>query len=97
MKLKTEEFKNKCIEFRKQGKQVDMTKIIPTVNMKGKNINFHHLMEKEISELLKKTKIEAKNKKYKFVWIRDARILVRKEEGSAVIQIESIEDLRKIN
>lgn len=96
VKLSNGDFKRKCMEFRKLGNNIDVSKFIPNTNMMGKNVNFYHLLEKDLSELMKKTKQEAINKKYQYVWMRDARILVRKEENSAIIEIDSIEDLKKL-
>lgn len=41
-------------------------------------------------------RIKAKEKKYKFVWIRDGHIYVRKDENSRYILIKSMESLDKI-
>ncbi|XP_047023445.1 uncharacterized protein LOC124645291 [Helicoverpa zea] len=43
------------------------------------------------------TRIAAKEKKYKFVWVRNGRVFVRKEEGSTVRTITSLECLKKLD
>lgn len=40
------------------------------------------------------TRIAAKEKKYKFVWVRNGKIFVRKEEGSATRVITSLDSLK---
>lgn len=95
-RMNNENFKTKAMKFRKEQGIIDMKKIFPNIEMRGKNINFHHLLEKELSELLHKTKNEAKSKQYKFVWVKDGRILIRKDDHAATFEIESIEDLKKI-
>ncbi|XP_039287813.1 uncharacterized protein LOC120353198 [Nilaparvata lugens] len=47
-------------------------------------------------ELFKKAKQQASTKGYKFVWIRDGKILLRKVEGGQVLHIRDEKDLSKI-
>lgn len=47
-------------------------------------------------ELFRKTKIRASEKAYKFVWIRNCNIFLRKNEEAPAININSEKDLRKI-
>ncbi|XP_017471639.1 PREDICTED: intracellular protein transport protein USO1-like [Rhagoletis zephyria] len=97
VKMSSNELKAKCFEFRKKGSHIDLKKILPNVDMKGKNINFHQLMEKELSDLMKKAKNAAYKKSYKYVWVKDAKILVRKDDDTPVIQIMELEDLKKLD
>lgn len=46
--------------------------------------------------LLWATRKAAKEKSYKFVWVRNGRILVRQMEGAAVMHIENENDINKI-
>lgn len=95
VKLVTAEFKKKCMQFRKDGKQIDLKAIFPNVQSSA-NVNFHHLIEKQYADLLQKAKECAKKKKYKFVWFSNSTVLVRKEEQSTIIQIRDESDLKKI-
>lgn len=54
-----------------------------------------HLTPKN-QELYKKTKEIAKTKNFKFVWVNDNRILVRKDEKSKVLIMKTQDDLRRM-
>lgn len=98
VKMNNGELKKKCMEYRKLKNEIQLKKIIPDANqIHNKNINFHHLMEKRMSELLAKTKITAKKKKYKFAWFNGMQVLVRKDETSNILTIITEEDLNKLN
>lgn len=62
VKMKTSAFKQKCTEFRKSCRQIDVKRILPEITT-SKNINFHPLLEKVIAERLKSAKELAKKKK----------------------------------
>lgn len=96
VKLRNQNLKKKCMDFRKNGNLVDVKTLLPNITGHDSNINFYHLIEKELSELLKKTKTIAKNKTYKYVWYRNSTILVRKTDGSVIIKINNVRDLDKI-
>ncbi|XP_036322113.1 uncharacterized protein LOC118736121 [Rhagoletis pomonella] len=98
VKMNNQELITKCIDFRKRNEIIDFNKIAPNlnINMRGKNINVYQLMEKEFSSVFKKVKQEAKAKGYKYVWIKDAKVLVRKDDNSATILVEEMEDLKKL-
>lgn len=96
VKMKSQELKSRCMEFRKQHKTIDIKIISPNLDIGTKNINFHHLMDKETSELMQKTKEAAKKSKFKFVWFNGITILARKETDSKIINIKSTNDLGKI-
>lgn len=96
VKLKTNDFKNKCIRYRKEGNAIDISSLVDSANVGDRNINFHALLEKEVADLLKQAKAAAKRKGYKFVWVSNTTVLVRKEEKARVIQINSSDDLKKI-
>lgn len=60
------------------------------------NINFHHLIEKELADLMNQAKEAAKKAGFKYVWYGSNTILARKDEKSQVIQINCGDDLSKI-
>ncbi|KAF6216486.1 hypothetical protein GE061_000828 [Apolygus lucorum] len=47
-------------------------------------------------ELLRKTKLKAKEKNIKFVWVRNFNIYTRKQENEKVVQVRSEDDLLKL-
>lgn len=84
------------MEYRKNKKLIDIKLILPNATNGKYNINFHHLIEREFSELLKKAKEIAKRKQYKFVWFKDSTVLARKTDDSPIIKIRSEDDLKNI-
>lgn len=96
VKLNGKLLKDKCMKFRRDRNKIDAKQIKSNMEMNGKNINFHHVMEKEFSELFNKVKLQAKDKNYKYVWIQEATILIRKMDNAKPIAINSIGDLEKI-
>lgn len=84
------------MEFRKSQHTIDLNEIAPNLQNNNKNINFHHLMEKEYAELLKKAKEAAKTAKFKFVWFSKNNVLARKDENAPIIRINNEKDLQKI-
>lgn len=69
------------------------------VNIHGKRsqifINEH--LTKESKELLWKAKKIKTEKNFKFLWIKNGNILLRKTENSEVIKINAEEDLEKLS
>lgn len=61
----------------------------------GRVCAYQHLAPTTM-ELFRETKKLATQKGYRFVWIRDGKILVRKEEGEKPIQVKNVMDLKKI-
>lgn len=57
-------------------------------------INEH--LTKKNQTILYETKQNAKKKNFKFVWVRDCKILVRKNETSRIFTIRSLEDMESI-
>lgn len=55
----------------------------------------HHLTVKN-KLLLSKTKVKAREVGYKYVWAKDCKILVRKNETSPAFLVKTEDDLRKI-
>lgn len=97
VKSKSNQFKSKCLNFRKEKKSIDMKKIDSKLsNNNNKNVNFFHFLEKEYVHLLGKAKEIAKEKQYKYVWYTNATVLMRKEEDSNIIKIRCEEDLQRI-
>lgn len=96
VKLRNDGLKRKYMEFRKAKKTINITDIAPNMNNGGKNVNFHHLMEKEFAELLTKAKEIAAKKEFKFVWFAKSTVLVRKAENTEIIKIKTNKDLKMI-
>lgn len=96
VKMKTNELKTKCMEFRKGKKAIDGNAIVENWRNQKENINFHHLIEKEYSELLKKAKEMGKSKKYKFIWYKNSTVFARKGDDTKIIAIRDEDDLKKI-
>lgn len=96
VKLKSSGLKQKCMEFRKNKKQIELKRIANGLNNGEKNINFFHLIEKEIADRLNKAKDIAKKKNYKFVWYANSTILARKDEQAAILKIKCDNDLKLI-
>lgn len=96
VKMSTNALKKKCMEFRKSQRTIELNLIAPNLQNNDKNINFHHLMEKEYADLLKKAKDAAKAAKFKFVWFSNNNVLTRKDENAPIIRINSEKDLQKI-
>lgn len=46
--------------------------------------------------LFSQTRLAAKSKQYKFIWISNSDILVRKNENSNIIKIRSSDDVYKL-
>lgn len=57
-------------------------------------VNDHLTIENK--NLLRQTRELCKQKNYKFVWVRECKILVRKNEGSRIIHIENGSSLQRI-
>lgn len=96
VKLKSNRFKQKCMEFRKANKKIDLGLIAQNLNNGNKNVNFHHLIEREYAEILNMAKQIAKTKQYKFVWYANMTILVRKDEQANILKIKTKDDLKQI-
>lgn len=96
VKLKTNQLKLKCIEFRKANKKIDIGRLANGLTNGDKNVNFHHLIEREYAEILNMAKQIAKQKQYKFVWYANMTILVRKHETADILKIKSKDDLKQI-
>lgn len=60
-------------------------------------IFINEYLPKQTKELLWNTKKLKNEKKYKYLWIKNGTILLRKHENSQVIVIDSQEDLDKLN
>lgn len=96
VKSNSNQFKNACMNFRKDKNAIDMKKIIPNLNNNKKNVNFFHFLEREYIYLLGKAKEIAKEKKYKYIWYANATILIRKEDKSKIIKIRCEDDLKRL-
>lgn len=96
VKLKSNGFKSKCMQYRKQKQHIDLKTIDAHLHNGGKNINFYHYIEKEYAALLNKAKSIAKEKGYKFVWFSESTVLVRRDEKSNIIKIKCDADIQSI-
>lgn len=64
--------------------------------LRREGIYINENLTKLMKGLLWATRKAAKEKSYKFVWVRNGRILVRQTEGAAVMHIENENDINKI-
>lgn len=64
--------------------------------LKGERIYLNENITAKARRLLWLAKAEAEVKRYKFVWIRGGRVLVKKIEGAPIIHIDNENDLRKL-
>lgn len=58
-------------------------------------VNDH--LNADSKKLLNKTRALAKDREFKYVWVKHGKIHVRKQEGSAVLVISNEKDLNKLN
>lgn len=96
LKMKTSDLKTKCMQFRREKNTINIKAIIPNAPETQTKVNFHHLIEKEFSDLLKKAKDIGRNKNYKYIWFKDSTVFARKEDNSTIIKIRDDKDLDKI-
>lgn len=96
-----------CVRFRtSQCKQLIMNKIrINKIKLNAnifggqhnkKNIFINDSLTAYTRSLFKKANLLKLNNDYKYVWIRNSSIFMRKKEGDKVIKINSFEDFSKI-
>lgn len=67
------------------------------LNLTGTNriyVNDHLVPSSKL--LLKKTKEVATNKNYKYTWVKNSKIFVRKNDGSPILYIKTEKDLNKL-
>lgn len=62
----------------------------------GKKIFINDTLTKFMRDLFKRAKEVVKEKEFKFIWVRNSTILLRKKEGDKVIIIKSFVDLDKL-
>ncbi|XP_024875950.1 uncharacterized protein LOC112457257 [Temnothorax curvispinosus] len=61
-----------------------------------RNVYVNELLPKSTFNLMQQVKRIAKDKSYKYVWVRDGQIHVRRTDGEPVININSDTDLAKL-
>ncbi|CAN7974651.1 unnamed protein product [Ixodes persulcatus] len=66
------------------------------VSLKGEGIYVNENLTRTLKNLFWNTKKTAREKNYKFVWVRNGKIFVKEKDGSPVIRIENENDLKKI-
>lgn len=96
VKLKTSDFKRKCMEYRRKKNCIDLSAFDGNLDNEGKNVNFHNLLDKDFAQLFNRAKDEAKKRKFKYVWINNSTILMRKSDDTTVFSINCIEDFKQI-
>lgn len=64
---------------------------------KRSQIYLNEYLPRKKKDLLWKTKQAKLEKRYKFLWVRNGNIMVRKTEDSNIIKINCEEDIKKIN
>ncbi|CAN8024435.1 unnamed protein product [Ixodes persulcatus] len=67
------------------------------VTLRSEGIYINKNLTKLLKSLFWSTRTRAKEKQYKFVWVRNGKIFVRQKEGASVIRVESEKDLSKIS
>lgn len=67
------------------------------VTLRSEGIYINENLTKLLKSLFWSTRTRAKEKQYKFVWVRNGKIFVRQKEGASVIRVESEKDLSKIS
>ena len=65
-------------------------------NDSDRGVYVNELLPKNTYELLKITKSIAKEKSYKYVWVRDGHIRVRRSDGEPIVHIDSETDLDRL-
>ncbi|XP_024890652.1 uncharacterized protein LOC112466660 [Temnothorax curvispinosus] len=65
-------------------------------NDSNRNIHVNEMLSKATYDLLQLTRRTAKDKSYKFVWMKSRRICIRLSEGKPIINIDSKSDLVKL-
>lgn len=93
VKLDSVESKNNIIKAKKKL----INKSIVLKNNKNEDVNctiyINHSLTKNKREILKKATKVKKDHNVNFLWVQNGKILMRKDEKSAIINITSIEDL----
>jgi len=93
-KLETSEMRKNLIKINKLQKL--------NANMLSKNWNkenkiyINERLTKEKRILYSKTRAAGKERNYKFIWISNADILIRKDENSKITRIRSINDIERM-
>lgn len=86
------EIKNKIMEA-KRNTQLDSTHLGFS---EKKTVYINHDLTFENQQLFKKTRDFKRQMNYKFAWISDGKILLKKNEGSKTIEVDSEEKLNKL-
>lgn len=66
------------------------------VTLRNEGIYVNENLTKTLKNLFWNTKNAAREKNYKFVWVRNGKIFIKEKDGSPVIRIENENDLKKI-
>lgn len=82
--------RNKWLAARKRVRQLSFCGELPTNTYVNENLTALN------RELLWKSKLRAKEQGYRFVWVKNGKVLVKKDEGQQVLFVASVGDLVKI-
>lgn len=93
-KLQTRMLKDKIIAGLRKSNGISTRDVGLAGNNRKFFVNEH--LTPENKQLLNAVKTRAKTKSFKFIWVRNCNIFLRKNEESPVITISSIKDLQKI-
>lgn len=95
IKFKSRLFKNKFLESAKNFQKVNRKKAIEIPNVPSKIYINEHLTPKN-KKLFNSTKLFCKEKNIQYFWVKDCKILARKNSSSQIIQIFDEESLSKL-
>lgn len=94
IRMKSAVVRSSILQKVRQIGEIDYSEIIQ--NGSSSKISMFEMLHKDIYELLLLTKSRAKLLSYKYTWVRNGKIFVRKAEGEERIQIISVNDLDRL-
>lgn len=95
VKLTSQLLKNKIIEAKIKNKKSITTAIFDT-STTSKPIFINEAMTAKTRDLFTKAKVMKTEHKYKYLWIRNGNLMMRKDNGERIIFIKTASDLEKI-
>jgi hypothetical protein len=94
VQLKDRRLKDMCIAAYKKKKKLTAKDVNPVFPRNNVYVNDH--LTPETKNLLRLTKMKAKEINYKYVWCNEGKIFVRSEDGQKCVRIDSEQDLCKL-